>query len=116
VHELPITERILSVVIRHAAANNAARVVSVNLRIGELSDIIDEWLQRYFNYLSKDTIASGAVIRIERLPVIFRCGPCDEMFNIDIKEMREISCPLCGGENVVLVSGREFFIKDIEVV
>jgi hydrogenase nickel incorporation protein HypA/HybF len=115
-HELPVTERILSVVLRHASANDVTRVVAVNLRIGELSDLLDEWLQRYFDYLSRGTVAEGAAIRIERTPVMFRCNGCRGEFHVDITRMQDIVCPICGGDNVVLVSGREFFIKDIEVV
>ncbi len=115
-HELPVTENILKVVIRHAGANQAQKVVAVSLRIGELSDLIDEWLQRYFDYLSKGTVAEGAVLRIERSPVIFRCEDCGETFPVKVREVRDVVCPQCGGGKAVFISGREFFIKHIEVI
>ncbi|MCX5834470.1 MAG: hydrogenase/urease maturation nickel metallochaperone HypA [Deltaproteobacteria bacterium] len=37
-HELPVTENILKVVLRHAEEAKAGKVISVSLRIGELSD------------------------------------------------------------------------------
>jgi hydrogenase nickel incorporation protein HypA/HybF len=115
-HELPITESILNIVLRHAEANQALKVVKISLRIGELSDIVDEWVQRYFDYLSKDTIAEGATLKIERSPVIFRCKACEKDFRFDIRKIKDIICPVCGGKSVELVSGREFYIKDIEVL
>jgi hydrogenase nickel incorporation protein HypA/HybF len=115
-HELPITESILNIALKHAEADGAERIVRINLRIGELSDIIDAWVQRYFDYLSKDTIADGATLKIERLPVIFRCNACENNFQIDIRKIKDIVCPACGGNGVELVSGREFYIKDIEVL
>jgi len=115
-HELPVTENILKVVLRHAEEAKAEKIVSVSLRIGELSDIIEEWLQRYFDYLSKDTPAEGAALRIERVPVIFRCEGCGESFPVKVREVREIVCPSCGGGKAAFVSGREFFIKNIEVI
>jgi hydrogenase nickel incorporation protein HypA/HybF len=115
-HELPITENILKVVLKHAQADGAQKVVCVHLRIGELSDLIDEWLQRYFDYLSKGTPAEGAALRIERSPVIFRCENCGESFPVKMREVRDIVCPGCGGGKATFVSGREFFIKHIEVI
>lgn len=115
-HELPITENILKVVLKHAEAGGAQKVVRVHLRIGELSDLIDEWLQRYFDYLSKGTIAEGAALWIERSPVIFRCEDCGETFPVKVREVRDVVCPGCSGGKATFVSGREFFIKNIEVV
>ena len=115
-HELAITEGILKVVLRHAATSGAERVVSVSLRIGELSDLADEWLQRYFDYLSRDTIAAGATIRVERIPVVFRCEECENTFPVKLKETKEIVCPACSRKNAVLVSGREFVVQQIEVI
>lgn len=115
-HELPITESILNIVLRHAEENEAVKIVNINLRIGELSDIVDEWVQRYFDYLSKDTIAEGATLQIERSPVIFQCTACEKDFRFDIRKIKDIVCPNCGGKSVELVSGREFYIKNIEVL
>ncbi len=60
---MPVTESILNVVLKHAAMNKAEKVIFVNLQIGKLSDLQDEWLQRYFDYLSKGTIAEGAKLK-----------------------------------------------------
>jgi hydrogenase nickel incorporation protein HypA/HybF len=115
-HELAVTEGILKVVLRHAAMNGASRVVGIGLRIGELSDLADEWLQRYFDYLSRDTIAAGAHIRVERIPVVFRCEACGETFPVKLSETKDVACPACGPGKAVLVSGREFTVQQIEVI
>jgi hydrogenase nickel incorporation protein HypA/HybF len=115
-HELAITEGILKVVLRHAAASGAGQVVGVSLRIGELSDLSDEWLQRYFDYLSRDTIAAGADIRVERSPVVFRCEACGSTFPIKIRESKDLACPICSHGKTVMVSGREFTVQQIEVI
>ena len=114
-HELAVTQEVLKIVLRHAEMNGARQVVSVSLRIGELRDIVDEWMQRFFDYISRSTIAEGAKLKIERSPVVFRCD-CGEIFPVNIKENREITCPRCGGEKTVLCSGREFDIQSIAVI
>lgn len=115
-HELPVTESILNIALKHARAHNVERIVNISLRIGELSDLVDEWVQRYFDYLSKDTIAEGARLDIERSPVVFRCDGCDGSFQVDIRKLKEVKCPDCGGEKLTLISGREYYIKDIAVI
>jgi hydrogenase nickel incorporation protein HypA/HybF len=115
-HELAVTESILNIVIKHAARNRAEKVLSISLKIGELTDLVDEWMQRYFNYLSKDTVAEGAILKIERSPLVFQCSDCMNTFPVSLRDTGKITCSRCNGKKVVLVSGREFYIKHIEVV
>jgi len=115
-HELQVTERILNIALKHAGANQVTRVVSIQLRIGELSDLEDEWMQKYFDYLSKDTIANGAKLKIERTPVVMRCDDCSHSFKADMTQKERISCPECSSTNCTLTSGREYYIKDMEVI
>ncbi len=115
-HELAVTEGMLKVVLRHAEMNKAKRVVGITLRIGEMSDIVDEWLKRYFDYLSRGTIAEGAQIIIERSPAVFSCGDCGAEYIVNLKAKDKFSCPECGANNVELISGREFLVQDLQVV
>ena len=114
-HELSITQDVFNIVLKHAEANRARKVVRVNLRIGELRDIVDEWMQRMFDLLSRKTIAEGAKLVIERIPVTFRCE-CGETFEVNIRETISKQCPRCKGENTTLSTGREFDIVAIEVL
>jgi hydrogenase nickel incorporation protein HypA/HybF len=113
-HELSVVGEVVKIVLANAEKNGARKVLKVNLSIGELRDAVDEWLQRLFNYMTADTIAEGAVLIIERLPIIFRCA-CGEEFNVSLKHLKNVACPHCGNHNVVLISGREFYIRNIEV-
>ncbi|MBN2283353.1 MAG: hydrogenase maturation nickel metallochaperone HypA [Deltaproteobacteria bacterium] len=115
-HELPVTESILDIVLKHGEAHKVKKIVGVGLRIGEMSDLVDEWIQKYFDYLSKGTIAEGAKLDIERAPVKFTCNACGATFQVDIRTIQKVICPECGGEKHRLVSGREFFIKNIAVI
>ncbi len=115
-HELQVTERILSIVVSHAEKNKVQKVMSIALRVGELSDLEDEWIQHYFDYLAKETVAAGAKLKIERVPVVMRCNDCSNSFQIDVKERKEIVCPECDSKSCVLISGRDYYIKDMEVM
>jgi hydrogenase nickel incorporation protein HypA/HybF len=115
-HELSVMESILNIALKHARKHEAHRILGIGLRVGEMSDLVDEWMQRYFDYLSRETIAAGALLKIERTPVIFECESCGTEFPVHMKEIRDATCPGCGGSKTRFKSGREFFIKNIEVI
>ncbi|KUG05068.1 hypothetical protein ASZ90_017557 [hydrocarbon metagenome] len=71
-------------------------------------------MQRYFDYASRGTIAEGATLEIERIPVLARCDNCHESFGVNWWTP-DIYCTRCGGTRLSLLSGREFSIEEIEV-
>jgi hydrogenase nickel incorporation protein HypA/HybF len=115
-HELQVTERILDIVIRHAAGHDVSRIVLIRLKIGELSDLEDEWIQRYFDYLSRGTLAENAKLAIQRAPIVLECEACSRSFEVRKDGLGGAECPECGGSDCRLVSGREYLIENIEVV
>ena len=115
-HELPVTKSICEIVLRHAAKNDAVRVVSVTLEVGALSDLQREWVQRYFDHLSRDTVAEGAWLDIDRVPAVFRCNRCGQQFEVSSLLEGDFGCGRCRSADVVLVSGKQYLVKSIEVI
>lgn len=115
-HELPVIESLFDICMRHANSNNASKVVSVTLKIGEASDLQDEWIQRYFEYLCKDTIAQDAKLIIDRVPLMVRCKECSEEFHVDLRKTRQVLCPKCDNTKFEYVSGREYRVDSMEIV
>jgi hydrogenase nickel incorporation protein HypA/HybF len=113
-HELPVIQSILDVVLNHARRNQVSKVHSIALAIGALSDLQDEWLQRYFDYISKGTLAEGARLVIERTPIVLKCAKCAKEIPVKTAEMKDVICPECGGKELTLIAGREYFIKSME--
>ena len=111
-HELAITQSILDIARKAADEHGAKRVKSVRIMLGEYSGVVPQCIQYYFDVISKDTIAEGAVLDIRRLPVVIRCGACGRESTID---KRHVACPLCGSTELKLIGGREFYIESLEV-
>ena len=65
-HELGVTKSIVEVVVRHAQEQSANQVRSVNLIIGEMRNLEEEWVQRYFDRCAEGTIAEGANVSITK--------------------------------------------------
>jgi hydrogenase nickel incorporation protein HypA/HybF len=117
-HELTLTKKILDTALRYARETNSQKVVTIVLRLGALRDIKKEWIQHYFNYISKGTIAEDAEILIIPDPIVCHCRDCDKDFemNRDDYAGEEIFCPNCKTQNYTLISGTKFQIEGIEVV
>ncbi len=111
-HELSITQSILSIALEKAEAVQAKKLTKINLTIGELSGIVDECVEFYFELLSKDTIAAGASLCFDRPPIKLRCRNCDTVFSPDKLNW---ACPNCQEQNIEIISGRECYVSSIEV-
>ena len=116
-HELPVIEKISDIVIKHAEQNGVKKVVTVRLMVGELTDLLDEWMQRYFEYCTKDTVAEGARLEIERVPAVMRCSTCEREVQVKKENLDSVKCAGCGEEkNFQLISGNDYFIRDMEAI
>lgn len=114
-HELSITQSILEIALNYAQRHKAQKILEIHLQIGEITDLEDEWLQRYFDFLSKDTIAEDAKVKIERIPAQGQCSKCLTIFPLD-KITWNNKCPSCAGRDWELISGREFRVEALEVI
>jgi hydrogenase nickel incorporation protein HypA/HybF len=111
-HEYSITQSMLSLALEKANEANASKITQINLVIGELSGIVDECVQFYFDFLSKDTIASSASLSFERRPTKLRCRNCEAVFT---PRNYDWSCPDCHEAGIEIISGRECYMESIEV-
>ena len=111
-HELAITEEILRIAVEHAERASAERITDINLVIGELSSVVDDSVQFYFDFASPGTVAEGAELHFRRLPVRLRCRGCGHEFEPDGTDWRCPTCQTMGGD---VVTGREFYLESIEV-
>ena len=111
-HELPVTESILEIALRHAKAAGATKVSDIYLIIGQLSSIVDDSVQFYWDIVSDGTIAKGAKLHFRRLPARIICRGCDQEYS---PVEGSLACPNCGGTDVRILSGDEFRVEAIEV-
>jgi len=111
-HELYITKSILSITLEKAKAVPANKITKINLTIGELSGIVDDCVQFYFDIISKDTIAAEASLSFHRPPTKLHCRNCGTTFTPDNLNW---ACPNCQEQKIEIISGRECYVESIEV-
>jgi hydrogenase nickel incorporation protein HypA/HybF len=113
-HELSVTEEILGIVLRHAAKSGVTRIEKIFLEIGELSDLEEQWLSRYFGAVSRGTAAEDASLVVTRIPCRFLCADCGREFDLDLRSPDRAACPSCSGESIRMIRGDEYVVKSME--
>jgi hydrogenase nickel incorporation protein HypA/HybF len=113
VHELPVTQGVIDLVVETAEKSGARRVLSVDLVVGDLSSIVDDSVQFYFDILSRGTLAEGAVLRFERVAATAVCLDCG--FEEQVSAPLTPFCSECGSSSLRIEGGREFRVSSIEV-
>ena len=111
-HELPITQGILDLVLDHAARAGAARVTAVHLVIGGLSGVVDDAVRFCWGLLSEGTPAQGARFILVEKPGRAWCTACSR--DVDVADRLAV-CPQCGSGQLLLKGGEELRVLELEV-
>ncbi len=110
-HELSIAESLLAIITDESKKHGLERVNKVRLQIGKFAAVVPESLTFCFEMVSRDTIASGALIEIETVGIVARCDTCGSSFEV---QNQVFLCPRCGEPALQLLSGRELSVISIE--
>jgi hydrogenase nickel incorporation protein HypA/HybF len=110
VHELSICGSIADIVTRHAAGR---RVKVVNVRMGQLRQVVPDTLAYCWELVSADTPLAGSRISIESVPARIKCRTCAHV--TDVGAVPVFACGACGGFDAEVVSGEEFLITSLEL-
>lgn len=111
-HELPITENILRIALDYAERSGATRVTDLNLVIGQLSSVVDDSVQFYWDIVSKDTLCEGATLHFKRIPAEMLCLDCGHTYTIS----RGLeACPQCDSFRIKVHAGEEFRLESIDI-
>ena len=111
-HEQSIVESLLALALKNAEKAKARKILSIDLVVGDYTGVVDDAVNFYFGFLSKDTIAAGAKINYSHVAGQLRCRDCDFLFPL---QKQEYHCPKCDGRRVEIVGGRELYIETMEV-
>jgi hydrogenase nickel incorporation protein HypA/HybF len=111
-HEQSIVESLLALAIENAEKAKASKILRIYVVVGELSGVVEESVNFYFSFLSKDTIAAQASLFFMHIPAQLRCRNCNTVF---VPENLDFHCPNCREQQIEIIGGRELYIDSIEV-
>lgn len=111
-HELSVCQSLLREAERVAADHGAARIVRLSVVVGPLSGVEAPLLERAFEVGRAGTRAEDATLDIETAPVTVWCAECDCE---SVVPSNALLCVRCGGWRVMLRSGAELLLKQVEL-
>jgi len=121
-HEMVITKAILDLALERAEGR---RVTGITLAVGEISSVVPGSVAIFFKHLSKETLAEGAELHFEVLPLAMTCRDCGAPVDLSAWEGRGPHAKMerafvhgcgCGGRDLEVTSGIGLELRSIDVV
>jgi hydrogenase nickel incorporation protein HypA/HybF len=107
-HELSVTESILEIALRHGQAAQARRITDLYLVIGQLTSLVDDSIQFYWDMIAQDTLAQGARLHFKRIQTELQCLDCHQRYTPGQEQM---ACTACEGVRVRVVARRRVLCR-----
>ena len=111
-HELPATQGMLDVALEAARDAGATRIREIHLVVGELTSIVDDSVQFYFDILARGTIADGARLVFRREPATLHCHGCGHREGV-VPPLQP-TCPACGALELEVTGGQAFRVDFLD--
>lgn len=112
-HELSITQNLLEIALRHGEQAQATKITDLHLVIGQLSSVVDDSVQFYWDMIAEGTLAEGATLHFTRIPAQLECKECDQIYSLEGNQLD--GCPNCESLSVKVIAGKEFQLESIEI-
>lgn len=111
-HELGIVMEIVRVVDELAKEQGFDKVDAIVLQVGELSPVVPKYIEECYPAAVYGTFMEDTKLEIEIMPGNGICKACSTVFNVIANNGK---CPECGSRAFDILSGRDFYIKEIRV-
>jgi hydrogenase nickel incorporation protein HypA/HybF len=112
-HEVALAEAIVEIVAERARQAPFSRARTVQVELGEISNVMPEALIQGFGSASLGTAAEGAKLILIRSPGKAWCMDCSAEVRV---HSRITGCPACGGAKLIITGGDEMRVAELEVV
>lgn len=112
-HEVSIMEQTMQIALESAREQDAIAIHGVKMRVGVGSGVVPEALQFAFDVVTQGTMAEGANLEIETVPITCRCAGCGLEFQPFDPFFYQ--CPGCGQLSSTLTAGRDVELASLEI-
>ncbi|MBQ9027837.1 MAG: hydrogenase maturation nickel metallochaperone HypA [Lachnospiraceae bacterium] len=112
-HEMSYVVRFVNLALQKAQENRAVRVRSLTVSVGEMTDIVPEYLHKYYPEAVSGTIMEGSALKVEVIPVRIRCAGCGEVYHPE--KGNAYACPVCGDSAGEICGGRGMQLTALEM-
>ena len=105
-------QSILTKALLKARESNAHLIKSVQLAMGEISELDQNLIQQHWEEISKGTPAEQAQLHFRFINAEVQCMACFGKYH---PINGEIHCPQCGSYGAKILSGEEFYLEAVEL-
>jgi len=113
-HEVGLMQRALDIALEEAVQHGAQHIHRITFRVGAESGVVPEVIEIAFAIATQATLAAGAQLAIDHVPLICFCHGCDQEFQPLDGDLLH-TCPHCQRLGAEVRHGREFEIASIEL-
>jgi hydrogenase nickel incorporation protein HypA/HybF len=103
--------QLLNYVLAEAKERGASRVVAIRLNLGAGTGLSPESLDLHFQHVAEGTIAEGARLDTQEVPLVYKCAECGQTTE---SEDRLVYCPECGQAKLAVQSGEDLQVEAVE--
>ena len=111
-HELGVVRSMVKTVTDFSEQNDMKEVAEIVLDIGELSLVIPKYVEDIYPVVVGDTWLKDTKLVINVIPGMAECDECNELFHVI---EHEGYCPNCSSFEKTILSGKDFFIREIHI-
>jgi hydrogenase nickel incorporation protein HypA/HybF len=108
-HELALADAVVAIAVEHARGRRVARV---ELEVGRLRQVVPDALAFGFELVAQGTVAEGAELVIEEVPVRVACRACGAETDVGAFPF---ACARCAALDVDVCAGEQFQVVALEL-
>jgi hydrogenase nickel incorporation protein HypA/HybF len=110
-HEASLSQGLMRILLDEAECHGVRSITRVWLKVGRLQAVEPRALQACFGMFAEGTLAEGAELIIEHVPVQVRCTVCLDEFQVEGFHLR---CARCGSVEVQILRGKELYVESFD--
>lgn len=112
-HEMSYVVRFVNQAI-DSLKDQEGKASKVIVSVGEMTDVLPEYLYKYYPQAVKGTVLEESELEVEMVPVRVLCAGCEKEYH-PCRENKYL-CPHCGDGNGKVIAGRDVVLEQIEIV
>jgi len=109
-HEYSIVQALLETCETYVKENKAEKVSKLVVKIGVLSGVEPDLLQRAFDTFKEKTICEDAIFELNIQKVVIKCLDCGTTSTLN---KHEFFCPKCDSNMLDVLDGEEMYLMSL---
>jgi hydrogenase nickel incorporation protein HypA/HybF len=109
-HEFSLAKALWEQVESLRRQQQAGRVLSVRVGVGEMAGVEPDLLGRAFSLITANGQAGSPALELERVPLEARCEECGAPFGI---QNFRFLCPRCESPHITLLRGEHLILQEV---